>query len=180
MTSKIINNNAKFLERTQKSINAEKSYYNERKTIRDNKKEYDNSMKNKSDSYAEWWVYEKGHRACTILSNYYRDYEIKDPLYINTFDKSKKGIQKYHLKDILYMMFTKEEFPVLPGNRNGQTRIWEELYISTKIYNFLYFKWSEIVMINHTSNNSTSGNNPEEDTSQTVSSNPIDESYSDC
>ena len=146
MTTKAMKINTKVLERTQKSMDNESTYYltksDERQNNRAKVQQYEANMKEKSDSYAQWWIYEKGDRARTILEQYHDENVTKDPLYVNVYNKANKGMEKSCLKELVTYMFEKGKTENRHGNCLGQTRIWEDLYVATEIYNFLATYWS--------------------------------------
>ena len=142
--SKVIRNNTRVIERTQKSIKAEYSFYytrNDEYHVKNDHREYEDGMKKKSDSYAYWWIYEKGDRARLLVEEHYDKLSSVDPCFVNVYNKKTKKIEKYMLKNVLPMMFVHGKNSELHPNRLGQTRFWDDLYIATEIYNFLHTHW---------------------------------------
>lgn len=141
--NKVISNNSRIIARTEKSISAERNYY---KTKKDEEvlktahaAEYEQNMLARSNQYAEYWIYEKGDRARTIINKYFDKKSSGDPCFINVYNKKARTMEKYNFPKIVEMVF--EDVKDLPGNRLGQTRIWGDLYLSTEIYKFMKAHW---------------------------------------
>ena len=142
--NKVLSQNARIMQRTEKSVSAEHNFYKTKKEEEALKYsrslEYEKSMTEKSNKYAEYWIYEKGDRARFILDSHFHKKTCKDPCYINLYNKKVKTIEKYNFSEVVKMIF-EDAHEALPGNRLGQTRIWEDLYLSTEIYKFLMNHW---------------------------------------
>lgn len=142
-TNKVISNNSRIIARTEKSISVERNYYKTKKdeellkTVR--AAEYEQNMLEKSNQYAEYWIYEKGDRAKAIIDKYFVNKSSNDPCFINVYNKKAKTMEKYNFTKIVEMVL--EDVKDLPGNRLGQTRIWGDLYLSTEIYKFMKAHW---------------------------------------
>ena len=144
--SKILANNARYMARTEKSNAAERDFYRTKMEEREHEKlralQFEESMTEKSNEYAEYWIYEKGDRAKLIIKEHFSEKNSKDPCFINVYDKKERKMEKMKFSDITSMVF--ENKTELPGNRFGQTRIWGDLYISTEIYKFMIAHWKDL------------------------------------
>lgn len=141
--NKVISNNSRSIARTEKSIFVERNYYKKKNDEANLKTahaaEYEHNMFAKSNQYAEYWIYEKGDRAIKIIDKYFDNKSSTDPCFINVYNKKAKTMEKYNFPKIVEMVL--EDVKDLPGNRLGQTRIWEDLYLSTEIYKFIKAHW---------------------------------------
>lgn len=148
--SKATKQNAQYLARVSKSIEAEKNFYDKKTYIEEYKNQTEKSEKSekfvnnatliKSQQYSSWWIDNKGHRAREIMNNLYDGVVNDDPCFINVYDRETRSIYKYNLACIIPWMFY-GNIPERRGNKNGQTRFWKDLYINTDIYQFLSEYW---------------------------------------
>ena len=129
-------------------MNAEWNHYQTKKDeqLQSKKRntDYETMMKDKSESYSEWWIYNKGDRARAITELYYEGKENKDPCFVNLYNKAQSKIVKYNLGDVLANAFKHECVTERHSNRFGQTRIWDDLYIATALYKFLENYWGNL------------------------------------
>tara|TARA_B100001989_G_scaffold246534_1_gene217554 strand:- start:1877 stop:2353 length:477 start_codon:yes stop_codon:yes gene_type:complete len=145
--NKVLANNARIISRTEKSVSAERNFYKTKKEAEEAFKsyktnqtlEYEQNMTEKSNQYAEYWIYEKGDRGRLIINAYFDNKTSKDPCFINVYNKKERSMEKRNFLEVVKMIF--EDAKDLPGNRLGQTRIWGDLYLSTEIYKFLKAHW---------------------------------------
>ena len=148
--NKVLANNARIIARTEKSVSVERNFYktkNDEAALLKQEKtnraiEYEQSMVEKSNQYAEYWIYEKGDRARIVIGSFFDKKTSKDPCFINVYNKKDKKMEKRNLMEVVNMIF--EDLKELPGNRLGQTRIWGDLYISTEIYKFMVAHWEDL------------------------------------
>lgn len=130
--------NQEFVTRTQKSVDAETSFY--RKVTQESNHSYkphvfEKETRDKTDSYSSWWISEKGNRAKLLVEAYYENTSSQDACYVNVYDKSKRMIVKYKLKDVLEHVFKNKS--ETRSNKYGQVRFWEDLYLSSDIFDLL-------------------------------------------
>ena len=141
--NKVISNNSLFIARTEKSISAERNYYKAKKDEEFLKTSraaaYEQQMLEKSNQYAEYWIFEKGDRARTVINQYFDKKPSKDPCFINVYNKKTRTMEKHSFPNIVDMVF--RDSKDLLGNRLGQTRIWGDLYLSTEIHKFMKAHW---------------------------------------
>lgn len=144
----IINNNAKVIERTLKSINAEKKYYEQIKSeyyssvntnneYKKEQKEFANGMLMKSQSYSCFFLKEKGDRAKNIIEQIYDKRDVEDACYVNVYDKSKKSIEKYKMEDVVKKILKTPNMESFDANKFGQVRFYNDLYLPEDIYKFV-------------------------------------------
>jgi len=149
-STKVLSNNARIIARTEKSVSAERVFYKTKKDEaaflqfeKTNRAlEYEHAMVEKSNKYAEYWIYEKGDRARIVIDAFFDKKTSKDPCFINVYNKNCKHMEKRNFLEVVNMIF--EDFKELHGNRLGQTRIWGDLYISTEIYKFMVAYWENL------------------------------------
>ena len=143
-SNKVTLKNEKIVSRTLKSMDAETTFYktkNDEKNLNKNtKSKYEDDMLQKSNDYAQFWIYNKGDRARVLIEAYYEKNTMNDPCYINVYNKDEKVMVKMKSPEIIEMIF-KDFSKTLPSNRLGQTRIWNNIYISTEIYKFMCAHW---------------------------------------
>jgi predicted O-linked N-acetylglucosamine transferase (SPINDLY family) len=149
-TNKVDVQNSRIIERTEKSVFAEQNFYKTKKEeealFKSNERnrvlEYQQSMEEKSNKYAKYWIYEKGDRARLIINAYFDNKTSKDPCFVNVYNKREKLMEKHNFLEVVKMTF--EDAKDSPGNRLGQTRIWGDLYLSTEIYKFMKVHWESL------------------------------------
>ena len=141
-SNKLISQNNRFLARTEKSISVERDFLSSTKKESYNKEtranEYEKVMTAKSNDYALFWINEKGDRAKRLIEAYFCKESMKDPCFINVYNKETRKMEKQTFPDVLKMVFDDTE---KSGNRLGQTRIWGDLYLSTEICKFMDRHW---------------------------------------
>ena len=120
-STKVLSNNARIIARTEKSVSAERVFYKTKKDEaaflqfeKTNRAlEYEHAMVEKSNKYAEYWIYEKGDRARIVIDAFFDKKTSKDPCFINVYNKKCKNMEKRNFLEVVNMIF--EDFNKYPG-----------------------------------------------------------------
>jgi len=166
MVSKAVRENEKYLARAKKSMEAEVNARVARQKEQEKKEQdrlqrdadrreenqrrlderryYDESIAQKNQSYAQFWISTVGvgvPAAVHAIRN--GSGFMQSSMKLRVYNQEEKKQEDRLLVDMIHMIVD-SGFPPLENNARGQVRWYGKLYVAADIYNFISFHWNQV------------------------------------
>lgn len=166
MVSKAVRENERYLARAKKSMEAEVNARIARQKAREKKEQdrlqrdadrneekqrrldeqryYDESIAQKNQSYAQFWISTVGvgvPSAVHVIRN--GSGFVESNMKLRVYNEGEKKQEDHLLVDMIHMIVD-TGFPPLENNARGQVRWYGKLYVAADIYNFISFHWNQV------------------------------------